>query len=93
MPLVVNTILNPSVISCTESSRRADSGIVAGNVKESGIRAVARHGPFDIHADPAIAVALDTLLQSFIRDQRMRLPGTIYEPCYRVSDKPPARAR
>ncbi len=78
--------LPPHELAC--NLRRAFSGIVAGNVKESGIRAVARHGPFDLHAEPAIAAALETLLQSFIREQRMRLPGTKYEPCYRVSDQP-----
>ena len=27
---------------------------------------------------------LDELLQSFVAQQRMRLPGVAYEPCYRL---------
>jgi predicted Rossmann-fold nucleotide-binding protein len=64
--------------------RRAFSGIVAGNVKEEGIRAVESNGPFELRADKEIARALDDLLKSFVADQRMRLPGQDYTPCYRV---------
>jgi hypothetical protein len=28
--------------------------------------------------------ALDTLLQSFVAQQRMKLPGSRYVPCYRI---------
>ena len=34
--------------------RRAFSGIVAGNVKEDGMRAIEEFGPFEIHGDPDI---------------------------------------
>ncbi|MFP6782024.1 MAG: pyrimidine/purine nucleotide monophosphate nucleosidase domain-containing protein, partial [Gammaproteobacteria bacterium] len=64
--------------------RRVFSGIVAGNVKEEGIRAVETHGPFELNADTEIATALDKLLTSFVADQRMRLPGQDYTPCYKV---------
>jgi len=64
--------------------RRVFSGIVAGNVKEEGIRAVETHGPFELNADAEIATALDKLLTSFVADQRMRLPGQDYTPCYKV---------
>ena len=65
--------------------RRAFSGIVAGNVKEEGVRAIEQHGPFDIDGDPEIMRALDKLLQAFVSQHRMKLPGgTAYEPCYRV---------
>jgi len=74
--------LPPFELAC--NLRRAFSGIVSGNVKESGIRAVQQYGPFELHADPAIAAALDALLRSFVDDQRMRLPGEAYIPCYRV---------
>jgi predicted Rossmann-fold nucleotide-binding protein len=63
--------------------RRAFSGIVAGNVKEAGIRAVERFGPFEIHADKRMAAALDDLLQRFIAQRRMKLQGE-YTPCYRL---------
>jgi len=65
--------------------RRAFSGIVAGNVKEEGMRAIEQHGPFDIDGDSEIMHALDKLLQAFVTQHRMKLPGgTAYEPCYRV---------
>ena len=64
--------------------RCAFSGVVAGNVKEDGVKAVEAHGPFELHADRDIAVALDSLLRSFVADERMRLPGQGYTPCYRV---------
>ena len=36
--------------------RRAFSGIVAGNVREAGVRLVEEHGPFEIHGEPALVV-------------------------------------
>jgi predicted Rossmann-fold nucleotide-binding protein len=64
--------------------RRAFSGIVAGNVKEEGLRAIEQHGPFEIDGDPEIMRALDALLASFVEQQRMKLPGSVYTPCYRI---------
>jgi predicted Rossmann-fold nucleotide-binding protein len=64
--------------------RRAFSGIVAGNVKEEGMRAIEKNGPFEIHGDREIMHALDALLASFVAQQRMKLPGARYVPCYRV---------
>jgi predicted Rossmann-fold nucleotide-binding protein len=61
--------------------RRAFSGIVAGNVKEEGIRAVEAYGPFEIHAEPEMAAATDDLLQRFMAQRRMKLQGE-YTPCY-----------
>lgn len=65
--------------------RRAFSGIVAGNVKEEGVRAIEQYGPFDIDGDADIMQALDKLLQAFVEQHRMKLPGgTAYVPCYSV---------
>ncbi len=65
--------------------RRAFSGIVAGNVKEEGVRAIERNGPFEIDGDADIMRALDNLLQAFVAQHRMKLPGgSAYVPCYRV---------
>lgn len=64
--------------------RRLFSGIVAGNVKESGIREVQKHGPFKINADKQIMQQLDVLLEAFVRDGRMKLPGKAYQPCYKL---------
>lgn len=61
--------------------RRTFSGIVAGNVKEDGIRAVEQHGPFEIHADEQMLGAMDDLLQRFVEQRRMKLQGE-YTPCY-----------
>ncbi len=64
--------------------RRIFSGIVAGNVKASGIKEVREKGPFDIKGDPKIMALMDKLLKSFVEQERMKLPGTKYQPCYRV---------
>lgn len=64
--------------------RRAFSGIVAGNVKDEGIRAIEAHGPFDIRGDRDVVRPLDDLLAAFVAQSRMKLPGTHYEPCYRL---------
>ncbi|MCP5146281.1 MAG: DUF3412 domain-containing protein [Gammaproteobacteria bacterium] len=64
--------------------RRLFSGIVAGNVKESGIQAVETYGPFEIHGPKAITDALDKLLRTFVAQHRMKLPGTEYRPSYRL---------
>jgi predicted Rossmann-fold nucleotide-binding protein len=63
--------------------RRAFSGIVAGNVKEEGIRRVEEFGPFQIHGDADIMQALDALLRAFVQQHRMKIAGD-YRPCYRV---------
>jgi predicted Rossmann-fold nucleotide-binding protein len=64
--------------------RRAFSGVVAGNVKDEGIRAIEKFGHFEIHGDPAIMGPMDALLSSFVEQSRMKLPGKTYVPCYRV---------
>jgi len=87
--------LNPGQASHALAAhlRRAFSGIVAGNVKEEGLRAIEQHGPFDIDGDPRIMKALDALLAAFVVQQRMKLPGSEYRPCYRIlGRKAPARA-
>ncbi|APO94350.1 nucleotide 5'-monophosphate nucleosidase PpnN [Xanthomonas vesicatoria] len=63
--------------------RRAFSGIVAGNVKEDGMRRIEEFGPFEIHGDPDIMQALDELLRGFVEQRRMKISGD-YRPCYRV---------
>jgi hypothetical protein len=64
--------------------RRAFSGIVTGNVKEHGIQMIERHGPFELVGDRDIMRMLDELLAAFVAQQRMRLPGSAYRPCYRI---------
>jgi hypothetical protein len=64
--------------------RRAFSGIVTGNVKEYGISAIEREGPYELTGDPGIMSLLDELLSAFVAAGRMKLPGTIYRPCYQL---------
>lgn len=64
--------------------RRAFSGIVTGNVKESGIQAIERLGPYELAGDPSIMRLLDELLAAFVAQRRMKLPGSTYRPVYRL---------
>jgi len=64
--------------------RRAFSGIVTGNVKDYGIKAIEREGPYELSGDAGIMRPLDELLAAFVAQRRMRLPGSIYKPVYRL---------
>lgn len=64
--------------------RRAFSGIVAGNVKEVGIHAIETRGPYKLHGDQQMMKQMDRLLQGFIAQHRMKLPGSAYTPCYEI---------
>ncbi|GLR64189.1 nucleotide 5'-monophosphate nucleosidase PpnN [Marinospirillum insulare] len=64
--------------------RRAFSGIVAGNVKEAGIRAIQEQGPFQLQGDPELLGLLDKLLSAFAQQGRMKLAGKTYNPCYQL---------
>ncbi len=61
--------------------RRAFSGIVAGNVKPQGIEAIEKHGPYKLKGDSEIMKELDKTLESFVKQNRMKLSGD-YTPCY-----------
>ncbi|EED34577.1 decarboxylase family protein [Luminiphilus syltensis NOR5-1B] len=65
--------------------RRAFSGIVAGNVKDFGVRAIEAHGPYRLHGEGEIIDGLAGLLHAFVRDGRMKIdPGT-YKPCFELA--------
>ena len=65
--------------------RKAFSGIVAGNVKEGGIRQVQEKGPFEIAGDPTLIKPLEAMLEQFVTQNRMKLPGSsAYRPSYRI---------
>jgi predicted Rossmann-fold nucleotide-binding protein len=68
--------------SLAANLRRAFSAIVAGNVKAEGIQRIEQYGPFEIRGDAEIMRSLDGLLHSFIEQQRMKVPGKTYTPCY-----------
>ena len=60
--------------------RRAFSGIVAGNIKEYGINAIERYGPFELRGEPSIMEPLDRLLRSFVAQRRMKFTGRGIHP-------------
>ena len=64
--------------------RQVFSGIVAGNVKDEGIRTIEQHGNFEISGDAEILEPIDQLLKVFVEQQRMKLPGKAYVPCYKI---------
>lgn len=64
--------------------RRIFSGIVAGNVKASGIQHIQSKGPYQIHGEPRYLNLIDQLLRKFITQGRMKLGGKAYTPCYEV---------
>jgi len=64
--------------------RRVFSGIVGGNVKDEGIQSIEALGPFQIKGEKRLMKKVDILLESFIKQGRMKLPGTVYTPCYKI---------
>jgi predicted Rossmann-fold nucleotide-binding protein len=85
---MANLKLESSLPTATLASnlRKAMSGIVAGNVKTFGLEQIRLHGPYELKAEAEMLNKLDVLLQSFVAQDRMKLPGSkVYEPCYRVS--------
>jgi predicted Rossmann-fold nucleotide-binding protein len=63
--------------------RCAFSGIVAGNIKQEGIQAVQKYGPFELHGDPEILKQMQSLLKMFVEQRRMTLADN-YQPSYRI---------
>ena len=64
--------------------RKVFSGIVTGNVKAEGIQAIEKHGPFQLSGDAQIMRAMDTLLNSFVEQNRMKIDTSTYNPCYTI---------
>ena len=64
--------------------RRAFSGIVAGNVKPSGVALIKKLGVYEISGDKSIMQPLDKLLNAFVKQGRMKLAGAKYTPCYKI---------
>jgi len=65
--------------------RRAFSGIVAGNVKDFGVRAVEESGPFQLRGDADLIASLGELLEGFVRQGRMKLDSQNYRPCFELA--------
>jgi len=64
--------------------RRAFSGIVSGNIKEFGVRAVEEHGPYQLHGDADVVASLGELLSAFVEQGRMKLDSSNYIPCFKL---------
>lgn len=80
----LNLHYEQDIASLAANLRRAFSGIVAGNVKANGLKAIREHGPFQISGDKSMMKLMDNLLAAFVAQQRMKLPGSEYVPCYKV---------
>ncbi|CAM4121449.1 MULTISPECIES: nucleotide 5'-monophosphate nucleosidase PpnN [Shewanella] len=81
----LNLYFQPNKADLAANLRRAFSGIVAGNVKMDTMREIERSGPFELRGDKQLMKLMDTLLQAFVDQQRMKLPGSAYVPCYRIA--------
>ncbi len=62
--------------------RRVFSGIVSGNVRDDTAEQIELHGPFEINGSQRIMDMLDKLLAAFVAQQRMKISGDDYDPCY-----------
>ncbi|TCK01797.1 hypothetical protein EV694_0429 [Volucribacter psittacicida] len=77
--------LEQSTMSLIANLRRVFSGIVAGNIKPDSIDQIEQYGPFKLHGDKRLMEKVDQVLQDFVVQHRMKLPGgEDYEPCYQV---------
>ena len=65
--------------------RRAFSGIVSGNVREDTAAIIEELGPFQISGSATYMRLLDELLAAFVAQERMKISGGDYVPCYRVA--------
>jgi predicted Rossmann-fold nucleotide-binding protein len=83
---MANLVLNKEqpVQELASNLRRVFSGIVGGNVKDEGIKSIEEFGPFQIKGEKKLMKKVDILLESFIKQGRMKLPGTVYTPCYKI---------
>ena len=77
---------NQSKSDLASNLRKVFSGIVAGNVKAEGIRQIKQKGPFELTGDAVLMGKVDQLLESFVAQHRMKLPGSAYTPCYVVKN-------
>ena len=80
----LNLSLDQPKAELAASLRQAFSGIVAGNVKDNGIRSIESNGPFQLKGEPALMELMDDLLRAFVEQGRMKLPGSTYVPCYEI---------
>lgn len=83
--LALNLTKDQTTFALATNMRKAFSGIVAGNVKKSGIQAIEKNGLFQLRGSREIMQPLDILLRSFVEQQRMKIPSDqSYSPCYHI---------
>lgn len=80
----LNLHLDQDKAKLAANLRRCFSAIVAGNVKDEGIQQIKKHGRFQINGDQNLMTLMDKLLNDFVKQGRMKLPGSKYTPCYEV---------
>lgn len=79
--------LNQDKMHLVASLRCAFSGIVAGNIKPGAMEEIEKYGPFKLKGDQILTQHMNTLLEAFIQQDRMKLPGgDAYKPCYEIID-------
>ena len=76
---------NQPVDDLVAQLRCAFSGIVAGNVKDFGVRAVAAKGPYQLSGEPEMVQSLHSLLADFAASGRMKLDSGAYVPCFELA--------
>ena len=64
--------------------RRAFSGIVAGNIKDFGVRAVEEYGPYQLQGEESVVASLGELLNAFVDQGRMKVDRDDYTPCFEL---------
>lgn len=80
----LNLHLEQPLADLAVNLRKAFSGIVAGNVKAEGVKQIRERGPFQLNGEKNLMARIDGLLESFAKQQRMKLPGSEYIPCYEI---------
>lgn len=81
----LNLNIDQAPVSLAANLRRAFSGIVSGNIKDEGVRAVKEKGVFSLNGDNSLMEQMDQLLEAFVKQGRMKLPGSEYIPCYKIN--------
>jgi len=46
--------------------------------------AIKEQGVYQLTGDPSLMEKMDILLESFVAQYRMKLPGSAYQPCYKI---------
>ena len=82
--LELDLSLGQPISSLAANLRKCFSGIVAGNVKAEGIAQIKAQGKFELRGDIVLMQKMDTLLQSFVSQGRMKINGADYVPCYDI---------